>query len=269
MPSSPAVGRGVAFALAALLLVMLARTLWLLVAGPQVPDPGPPDLPASPDAPAGSLAQWQLFGSREGPAAVVHAPPTALGLQLRGTLAAADPGAGLALVADGESERAYRVGDRLPGDAVLEAVHPDRVLIRRDGRTESLALPRAAVGDASPAAVLPAPIEAAVGPTSLGRPDFATQRAAQAPRIAALLDQANLLPATENGRVVGVRIGSRDRGLLAPLGLEPDDVITSVNGVPLDAPQRLPELPALLQHGGDLRVAVRRDGRTFDLNLAL
>jgi general secretion pathway protein C len=42
----------------------------------------------------------------------------------------------------GVAQRSYKVGDRLPGGVELVGVEADRVLLRRDGKTETLALPR-------------------------------------------------------------------------------------------------------------------------------
>lgn len=42
----------------------------------------------------------------------------------------------------GAAQRSYKVGDRLPGGVELVGVEADRVLLRRDGKTETLALPR-------------------------------------------------------------------------------------------------------------------------------
>ena len=43
----------------------------------------------------------------------------------------------------GAAQRPYRTGDRLPGVVELAGVEADRALLRRDGKVETLALPRA------------------------------------------------------------------------------------------------------------------------------
>jgi len=39
-----------------------------------------------------------------------------------------------------------------------------------------------------------------------------------------------------NGKMTGVRLSGGPEALVAKLGLKPDDVVTSVNGMPLDSP---------------------------------
>jgi general secretion pathway protein C len=208
---------------------------------------------------------------------------TALPLLLRGTLASEDPAAGLAMIAEpGEPERAYRVGDVLPGGAVLEAVRPGDVLLRRDGVQESLALARAeglagTRRDATPrpAAATPGAVEQVpgagflVGMPAFGSPDFETDRAQRAPLLAALAAEAQLFPVLEGGRVTGVRLGVRDPAILAPLGLENGDVITAVDGIPVDGPERLPELQQRLEQGGRLSLSVRRGALDLTLSVGL
>ncbi|UXI69094.1 type II secretion system protein N [Tahibacter amnicola] len=107
-------------AAAALLCVLMAvRLAW--VALPRGVDLSLEPLPVAPveatSAPV-TLSKWHLFGSA-GPSLndlARSAPATQLQLNLRGTIAEADPREGMAVIADPTSgERAYRVGDTLPG----------------------------------------------------------------------------------------------------------------------------------------------------------
>jgi general secretion pathway protein C len=282
--AAPAMARAAAIACGALALWLLARVLLLAIAGPALPlgagasDPG---LPA-PAAVAAPVAGWQLFGRAAAPAQAAVARGTALPLLLRGTLASDDPAAGLAMIAEpGEPERAYRVGDVLPGGAVLEAVRPGDVLLRRDGVQESLALARAE-GLAGTSRAAAPPVAAAagaveqvpgagflVGMPAFGSPDFETDRAQRAPLLAALAAEAQLFPVLEGGRVTGVRLGVRDPAVLAPLGLENGDIITAVDGIPVDGPERLPELQQRLEQGGRLSLSVRRGALDLTLSVGL
>ena len=296
---SPWWPRLAALAAAVWLAAALARLLWLVLSGPALPVSGglPSGSPsvgaaASPPAP---LAQWHLFGDAAPPvAADVQAPETALRLFLRGTLNADVEGQGIAIIADAEGgERAYRVGDALPGGAELTAVHAGRVLLRRDGSTEQLSLPReaaevAAAGASSqPSAARgngmasppPGRIHGLINPgggsfvnpvISTGGPQIDAATRAMLPDLETLAQQVNVLPVIENGRVAGVRLAAgRDSQLLARSGIRPTDVVTAVNGIPLDGLQRQEQLMDILKAGGSVRVTVRRDGRESQLTVDL
>lgn len=96
------------------------------------------------------LQSWHLFGrvgivAKEKPArapAPVKAPETTLRLALDGVFRADIAADSTAIIAEkGKEGKLYRVGERLPGNAVLEAVHEDRVLLKRNGRLETLRFP--------------------------------------------------------------------------------------------------------------------------------
>lgn len=279
---------------AALLAVALARLLWLLVAGPQIPvDDRPLELPvssAASDAATASIAGWHLFGVA-GQRFEAIAPETTLQLFLRGTLNDSAGGGGIAIIADANgSERGYRLGDELPGGATLKAIHAGRVELERNGRRESLSLPNNMGGSGSGHAVAPVAKPAAAASSgatpsgfpgspgvpfinpaiSVGVPDLATARARALPDLRAMASEVNVLPVLENGQMVGVRVsGKRGSDLLSRYGIQPNDVITAVNDVPLDGPQRQVELTRSLSSANQVKLTVRRDGRELQLTLGM
>lgn len=271
--ASPVPARSATLALGALCAVLAARLLWLLVAGPQIPvaPAAAPALPAS--AERAPLAGFHLFG--QGGAVPVVAPASQSPLLLRGTFASPDPANGLAFIAEAAGrERAYRVGERLPDGAILDEVHAGHVILRREGRREMLSLPREGTATPPPRGQTPAaPADPSggylTGPLSFGVPDLATERAARAPDLAALAEGANVLPVVENGRVVGVRLGVRDPAVLARFGLDGEDIVTAVNGIPLDDPERRDALQNVLRAGGPIVLTVRRGGSERQVTLGL
>jgi general secretion pathway protein C len=276
-----------ALALAAAAVLLLGvRLFWLLLAGPDLPPPpavAAADFGAGATRTTGTIAQWHLFGHapagvdpRRTPAA--EAPETALKLVLRGTLSEDSPDGGIAIIADPQGvDRAYRVGDALPGDARLEAIHAGRVLLSRNGVDEALSLPRADAGarQAPAAAARRVPPAAPVGGIggafvspviSPGVPVMESQRALAGVDLETLAKQVNVLPVLENGRFAGVRLSvGRDSDLLARSGLRSSDVITAVNGIPLDGPQRQQELLDSLGSSRQVTLTVRRDGQTLTI----
>lgn len=289
LAESRALAQGLTLLLVAVCVVLAARLLWLVVAGPSLPAP-PPASPGERAAAAASTGSIQgLFGPAGTPTpTAASAPASRSGLVLRGTVAAADATLGVAFVAEGDAatERAYRAGDSLPGGARLREVHADRVLIERGGTLETLALSRMGAGTAAaagpPPSARPAPargsaatdaMQASGGylsaPINVGRPDLATARQVRAPDLASLVAEANIVPVLEGERVIGVRLRLPDPALLERLGLSAQDVITQVNGIPLDGVERRGELEQSLQRGGPVQLTVRRDGIDRQLTIGL
>lgn len=90
------------------------------------------------------IAALNLFGevAAEPAPAMVDAPRTSLNLQLLGVFSATDPKRASAIVAEvGKQGLLYHVDEKMPGNATLSSVHPDHILIKRNGRLEKLAFP--------------------------------------------------------------------------------------------------------------------------------
>lgn len=268
------------------------RILWLLVSGPVLPVPDAPQpVAGAPTAsqPQVPLSQWHLFGQSSGLVDLAQlaqvAPETALRLFLKGTLNLDAPEGGIAIVADAEGhEEAYRVGDTLPGDAELIGIYAGRVLLRRAGVEEGLSLlpdgraaeagsrPSGAAGQGSQRpARAPLPGQQTATPfvnpqMNFGAPVMESIRNTAGPDIAELAKQVNVIPVLENNRFAGVRLNvGRDSDLLARSGLRTSDVITAVNGIPLDGVHRQAELLDALRNARSFTVTIRRDGQTMDV----
>lgn len=264
--------------LAALCLILVVRLALLLLSGPTLPAPSiGAETAVATRATSTPLASWHLFGSPDN--AGPQVARTNLALTLRGTFASADPKNGIAFIADANGrERSYQVGDTLPGDALLDSVLTDHVIVRNGGALERLGLPGEVGAPASSSA--PA-IRSAPGPASdpsggylrgmpaFGAPDLATARQALAPELAALAQSANLLPVSENGQLIGVRIRVPDPSLLQRFGLDAEDVVTAVNGIPIDGPERRDALEQSLRAGGIVTLTVRRGGAERQVSLGL
>jgi general secretion pathway protein C len=286
--------------IAAGLLAALAglRLLATLATGPALAPVAPVQLAsAGPDtpAPAQSVANWHLFGNATAPIDLAQlaqaAPATALKLTLRGTLNENAPEGGLAIIGDETgTDRAYRVGDTLPGDARLEGIYAGRVLLSRAGVNESLSLPTEtknsaptlsgpgvrgadpmlaqSIGGNLPGSATPAPFVApVVGPMAPSLDSFRNNLGTDPAELA---KQVQIFPVIENGRMAGVRLSAgRDSDILARAGLRPSDIVTAVNGIPLDGPQRSAELMATLKDARRVQVTVRRDGQDVQLAIGL
>lgn len=288
---------GVVLALAIMLAAFaLVKIIWLLLAGPTLPlvASEPVSLPAQTATQHGSVSQWHLFGNAQAPAVearLMAAKETTLKLTLRGTLNESAPDGGLAIIADeAGADASYRVGDTLPGGGLLTEIHQGRVLFLREGVTESLSLPRdpsiqtSSTARSTPASRPGAPALPGMGMTDMsqigkigpispniapGLPSFESLRAATGVDPAQLAKQVQVFPVFANGRMRGVRLAAgRDSNLLESTGLKPTDLITSVNGIPLDGPARQSQLVSSLGQGR-VEVELERDGKPMKLVIGL
>lgn len=276
--------------LAALALWLLARLVWNLLPHD---DAALPPLPAPagavPVAPARSIASWHLFGETPvRPGAGGTAAGSTLSLILRGTVADADPKAGLAVIADaGKGERAWRVGDEVAPGTRLAAVYPDRAVFLRDGIEEVLSLPRerrlapadivrptpATVGGraaAAPAAARPTGVPAAAPPAGATPSGLQQTVAGLRQNPLELARRVPVEPVLDGGKFAGLRLAAgADAALLGQVGLRPGDVVTRVNGQPVDSIARGQEILASLGGAGTVRVTVLRDGQPAELTVGV
>lgn len=254
------------------------------------------------------LATWHLFGNAlpatDPRSAAAAAPDTALQLTLRGIAAQDDPKAGRAIIADAEGrEQVYGAGKEVASGVTIDAVYADRVMLSRNGALEVLRLPRpdeAAPRAGDTASPLGTPGVVAPSPGSLRNTAPATPGAANpgasagiaaitgAPAIPAgtidwnaataklgvdpreLAKNVQVVPVIENGRFAGVRFAAGgDHPALAKLGLRPDDIVTQVNGIPLDNFSRAQAVSDSLANSRTLNVTVKRGDKTENLSVSL
>lgn len=266
--------RGVTLLLALLLFYQLARLVWALLPPPELLPPEPAEVesaaavaPAPSGADGRRIAGWHLFGKAEATAvarpAPIEAPETRLRLTLHGLIASDDPEQARAIIAQaGGEERSYRVGDEITSGVTLSEIYPDRVILERNGRYETLRLPRERVATPDDEAALPG---SAAGGELLAR---YRDQVLENPR--SLIELVRPVPHRENNRFVGFRLypGSKP-ALFRELGLRPGDLVTAVNGIELDSPARGMQLLNDLRSSDSLAVTIRRGSEQIQLDFNL
>jgi general secretion pathway protein C len=230
----------------------------------------PPPPPTRPRVNAAAIAQAHLFGEAAvEPSGAVDAPQTDMRLVLTGIIAADEPEYGLAIV--GETAAAARVravGDTLPGGARLHSVYGDRVLLDRGGRIEALVLPRQTAGSTSPGsgARPPAPPPPVAAPAENPAIERMRQLIAEDPGV--ISDIMRQQAVFAQGKQRGYRVyPGRNRQAFMKLGLRPGDLVTAINGTPLDDPARGAEIFRTLGSSSEARITVMRNGRAQELTL--
>jgi general secretion pathway protein C len=192
----------------------------------------------------------------------VDAPDTRLNLKLRGTIAAGDDKFAHAIIGDGKGKNeVYFIKDSVPGGAVLHAVYPDRVILNRAGTLETLRLPRTSESLGRPAIQQP---QQAARDTS---PPGSIQEMMQQPG-GSFTDVLRPQPYMPNGQLKGYRVyPGRDRRKFAALGLRPGDLVTDINGQPLNNLQSGMEVFKNLGDATSLTVTIERNGSPMALTL--
>jgi len=209
-----------------------------------------------------AIADAHLFGIESASADTDpgNLPQTSTSLVLAGTIAFEDPQAGYAIVGENASNaKFYKVGGMINGGIRLHAVYPDRVIIDRSGSLETLSLPH------GPSSGMPSVNRPMVNPGAQ-LSDNIRRMATNNP--SALSQILRVQPVFSNGAQKGFRVyPGRDRAQFARLGLQPGDLITSINGMALNDAGAANDILGLLSSSTSVIVGVERNGAPMQLNL--
>ena len=212
-----------------------------------------------------SIVERHLFGIQAAapPMDASDARPTSLNLVLAGTWASEDPMKGFAFIGESaNAARMYGVGKSVRQGTVLHSVYADRVILDTGGQLEALMLPR--LSNASLAQI--------ARPATPPRPQT-NQFTENLRRMAetnpsAFAEIVRPQPVFANGVQRGYRVyPGRNRQQFAKLGLQPGDLVLSINGTPLDDPQRGMEIFNTMGSSDRVSVVVERNGQPQELSL--
>jgi general secretion pathway protein C len=225
-----------------------------------------------------NLTSSNLFGVSQTTSTTKQttAPETRLNLKLKGVLAAKPMKLASAIIAQGKSgkEDIYGVGDKIPGGVVIKEIHPEYVMLERNGQLETLKLEKISglnnagntmgSGNTGPSHKLRSILNKTPGaalkeirsnilkdPTSFG-------------------EYALPVVVKENGKQVGYRLKPQQKGdVLSQLGVQSTDIITEINGVKLDEPQNGISALRKLSTAKNINIVVKRNGAEVPLSITL
>jgi general secretion pathway protein C len=260
----------VAWVLAALIAVEFARIAVSLLSGP-VKSPQPVAAPAALHPHAGANVQAvvsaHLFGVAVADPTTQdpnNAPLSSANLVLAGTIATENPKKGIAIISDGGPSKVFLVGENVNG-ASLFSVYLDHVILDRAGTLETLLLPRLLNGGPRPA--VPHHVEATRTAQTVRDIKHMVE---QNPSV---LDQVmRVVPSYDSaaGKLRGFRAyPGRNRAIFGELGLKAGDLVTAINGQPLDDAQHSQEVVNTLQSSDFATVTIERGGYKQDISLNL
>lgn len=266
---------------AAFFAILLGRTLaemtWALVPVPEAArwqaPPAPPSAVArSEGIDINTIAGAALFGRYNAPtveSSMLAAPETPLNLTLIGVWADDREDRSRALIAtQGGEEKPYAIGDDVSRGVTLNAIFPDRVILSRGGRLETLPLVRDA---GAPGFSGGEPVQQfAASESTGGAPQFSRIREEVSRDPAKAAEYIRIQPANVGGQMRGYRVyPGRDRQAFSAAGLRPGDLVTSVNGVQLDDPSKALQLLGDLNQAGQVNLVVERGGQAQNLSINL
>ncbi|MBL4796218.1 MAG: PDZ domain-containing protein [Oleispira sp.] len=224
----------------------------------------------------GSIADWHIFGN----AAIetiaipkeVNAPKTRLRLELLGVMAASKPENSSAIIAPkGGAGENYRVGDVVQGRTKLAAVHSDKVILDSNGKLETLKFDLARKQNIRKSSQRTPAQKRSAARGSLKDRFKKVRNAADA--VTLLRDEVNNNPAgalkqmgleaAANGE--GYKV-SNSGSMLTQLGLQPGDIILSVNGQTLGNLDDDQNLLEQVSNSGQARLEIQRGNRRFVVN---
>jgi general secretion pathway protein C len=173
-----------------------------------------------------------------------------------------------AVLRSGGRTRVVGVGDTAFGGRVA-AIESDHVAVDYDSGRVRLRLAAGVETAPAPAATASSP-DAEDSPTparAMDRREVERRLGEESGRI---LAETTLIPAMDAGRVAGFTIARMpDSTVLTDAGLRAGDVLTEVNGVPIDSLATLIGLWPRLQTESAVRAVVLRNGQPVSLSVTL
>ncbi|PSU30161.1 type II secretion system protein GspC [Photobacterium lutimaris] len=271
------------------LVVMLAwvigRMVWLALQ----PTPAPATWQASTVAVSSStgndrgeiatVLNMNLFGRFQANAPVVErkqpvkqdAPQTRLSLTLVGLVASSNPQTALAVITHRGKQNTYGLNEAIEGTrATLQAVYPDRVIIRNSGRDETLMLDGVDFNKSSQntSRTRPPEPQASEEPEPTSELSRIKQEILEKPQT--LFSYIRLSQVKRDGELVGYRVNpGKDRALFDAVGLQVDDLAVSLNGNDLTDAAVMAKLWTELSDASDFTLTVEREGQLHDIYIEL
>lgn len=263
----------------------LAKLIWLLIPAPSIDEPASfaryQAVESSVPAYSVDLAQMQavqLFG--DGVAGELLDEPTVtnpvaveddvektqLNLKLVGVFANSEQASSKAVIASGSDQKIYQVDEKLPAgnNVTLAKVLHDRVILSNNGNYEALWL----YSEADFKVTYSQAVREAQAAPPNAVPANVKVKPSQIPKN--ISDVVRFSVHREGGQMVGFRIRpNKNRELFDQLGLKANDIVTSVNGIPIDSPQAIRDNYQQVKTATSVDLEIRRGEETVYVNVSI
>lgn len=223
---------------------------------------------------------------------------TTLPLKLHGVIFGGLPQNGLALLEDLNKRKvdSFVVGDTVSGQAKLLEVYPDRVIIDNEGQREYVELDKISIARSSRRTKKGAtgssggggfdtggfsPIASGAPPDNYKEEGFerkggtiqisdSFKRDLLGPQMSKVLQDAKAEPNMVGGELKGFRlVRIREDSIYLKAGLQNNDVIEEINGVPLKDAAGAIRLLQSLRNEKEIEVRVNRNGTPMNMNISV
>ena len=281
-----------------ILSLSMARLFWLLFPAPVIPEAivaiAAPSGPVDSNNASVNIVQlksFTVFGKVEAlkqdqPAVIEsNAVKTSLNLILVGVVESSDENSARAIIAAGDKQDVYAINAPLPvgNNITLSKVMSDHVIINNNGQYESLwlylndpnALPISqAVSSPQPVVPSPSGLSSGRNGSAYGPELNSSQDQGSNPVLAEvsrnLADVVAMSIYRENGQVVGYKIRpGRDAEKFKAVGLQADDIVTAINGMPLTNPAKIMEIYKNMGNTTSASLEIKRAGSVITVDVVL
>ena len=203
-----------------------------------------------------NLLRYPLIQSASIPttqgSASIDAPKTSLKLKLVGLMYSTDKNQARAIIENPkDGARSYATHERVADNAEIYSIEPDRVILFHAGKQEALMLDPE-------------------HKTSSFQSDIGNQPIDAPKNSAELMRDFSASPVMENGKLLGFRLKAlRNPGIMKEWGINPNDVITAVNGISLNAPGRVMVLYDKLKKQREFEITLNNGGNSRTITVDL
>ena len=224
------------------------------------------------------IVEAYLFGrpaakpeARAEPAAAPpEAPETALNFKLHGILHSSEASGMRAVIqVENGATQVFQPGAEIAPGVTLHTLYPDRALLLRNGRYETLSLEGSEAG-AKEALLRHVPGPASAAPASGDPGKLAVYREEVLQHPERMSRYLRLRPLYRDGQLSGYTLApGREAGLLQEFGLQAGDVVTAVNGTRLDSPMNGLNVLQQLAAASQIQLDLERNGMPLSLSFSL
>jgi general secretion pathway protein C len=208
--------------------------------------------------------------SASGGAAASDQPITSLNLKLVGLMYSPDKDQARAIIENPEDgASSYSIHERVADNAEIYSIEPDRVILLHAGRQEALMLDPEQESATAPGTTDQPANERPAGQASANPGTAPGQSSANSPRkLDDVMRDFSATPVMEDGNLVGFRLAAlRDPKILNDWGIDSSDVITAVNGMPLNSQGRVMFLYNKLKKEGEIELTLDNGGNSRTLTV--
>lgn len=210
---------------------------------------------------------------------VIDAPETRLRLILKGIFASTNNNEALAIISSSKGQdKTYHIGEKVTGGATLHAVYTDRVILKRNGKLETLRLPKPKIDSKAFFSSSPDKAKSQLSATSTSNSLPASSQS-QSQHLRSMRDtllkdpskvwqQVRINPVMKNGHVQGYTMMHNDKKIMKALNIKATDVVTSINGQSLSDPATLYGLMSSLSTQQTLELGIERNGQQQTIQLS-